>query len=42
MYGGTVTLTKPTATFRLVGNPAVQYLPGMSDAVSLDFAEVVA
>jgi hypothetical protein len=39
---GTVTLTKPTATFRLVGSPAVQYVPGMSDAVSLDFAEVVA
>ena len=30
------------ATFRLVGSPAVQYVPGMSDAVSLDFAEVVA
>lgn len=39
---GAVTLTRPTATFRLVGSPAVQYVPGMSDAVSLDFAEVVA
>jgi hypothetical protein len=39
---GTVTLTRPTANFRLTGSPAVSYVPGMSEPVSLDFAEVVA
>lgn len=41
--GSAVTFTKPTAPFRLASpGAAVQYMPGMSDAVSLDFAEVVA
>lgn len=39
---GAVTLVKPTANFRLIGSPAVQYMPGMSDSVALEFAEVVA
>ncbi len=38
----TVTFTKPTATFRLVGSPRVQHAPGMSDPLFMDFAEVVA
>jgi hypothetical protein len=39
---GAVTLTKAHRHLPPGGLPAVQYLPGMSDAVSLDFAEVVA
>lgn len=41
--GSAVTLTKPTALFRLATPQAgVQYMPGKSDEVALDFAEVVA
>ena len=40
---GTVTLIRPTASFRLASPGAgVQYSPGMSEAISLDFVEKVA
>ena len=40
---GAVTFTRPTATFRLVNAPAVNYLGGaFTEPVSLEFAEVVA
>lgn len=40
---GAVTLAAPTATFRLVGAPSVQYLGGaFTDAVPLEFVEAIA
>lgn len=40
--GGTaVVWDKPTAVFRLMSSPSVQYVPGYAEGVSLDFAEVV-
>jgi hypothetical protein len=32
---------KPTAPFRLMSTPSVQYVPGYAEGVSLDFAEVI-
>lgn len=41
--GAAVTLTKPTANFRLMTKGAApQYLGGYAEGVSLDFAEVIA
>lgn len=39
--GSAVTWDRPTAPFRLLSTPAVQYLPGYADGVALDFAEVI-
>lgn len=39
--GTPVVWDRPTAPFRLMSTPAVQYVPGYSEGVSLDFAEVV-
>jgi hypothetical protein len=40
--GAAVTWNAPTAPFRLVSRPAVMYVPGHAEAVSMDFAEAVA
>lgn len=39
--GAAVTWDHPTAAFRLTSTPAVHYVPGYAEGVSLDFAEVV-
>lgn len=39
--GAAVTWDKPTAPFRLVSQASVQYVPGYSTEVALDFAEAV-
>lgn len=40
--GASVTLSQPTATFRLMNKPGVPYYPGNSGTVTLEFAEVMA
>jgi hypothetical protein len=37
-----VTWSQPTVPFRLVNTPSITYLPGLAEAVDLDFAEAVA
>lgn len=39
--GVPVTWDRPTAPFRLMSAPSVQYVPGYAEGVSLDFAEVI-
>jgi len=39
--GTAVVWDKPTAPFRMMSTPAVQYVPGYAEGVSLDFAEVI-
>lgn len=39
--GSVVTWSAPTAEFRLVSQPAVQYVPGYAEGVSLDFVEAI-
>lgn len=39
--GLAVTWNRPTAPFRLVSQPAMQYAPGYAEGVSLDFVEAV-
>lgn len=39
--GLTVTWNRPTALFRLVSTPVVEYAPGMSSGVSFEFAEYI-
>ena len=39
--GAAVTWSKPTAPFRLLSTPGVQYVPGMAQGTSFDFGEAI-
>jgi hypothetical protein len=39
--GSAVTITRPTAEFRLASAPVVRYVPGFTDGFTVDFAEVI-
>lgn len=41
LSGASLTLTQPTAAFRLVNQPAVNYVASFTDTVTLDFAEAI-
>jgi len=41
LTSGSITLASPTATFRMINQPAVTYVPGFSETVSLEFAEAI-
>lgn len=39
--GAAVTTSKPTSTFRMLGNSGVSYVPGYANTVSFDFGEAI-
>ncbi len=39
--GAAVTITRPTANFRMLANSGVQYVPGYASPVSFDFGEAI-
>lgn len=41
LSGAAVTITRPSAEFRLASAPVVRYVPGFTDGFTVDFAEAI-